>query len=100
MQKETQEISTKRKSGDPFRQASTMQERMDEREREREREREAPFQVRKNYETRLIRYRSREVRGKKKKTKDKKTKNNALRLSSFAIRKLDERNSLDDAGRI
>ncbi len=35
--------------------------------REREREREAPFQVRKNYETRLIRYRSREVRGKKKK---------------------------------
>jgi hypothetical protein len=65
MQKETQEISTKRKSGEPFRQASTMQERM--REREREREREAPFQVRKNYETRLIRYRSREVRGKKKK---------------------------------
>jgi hypothetical protein len=35
-----------------------------------------------------------------KKTKDKKTKNNALRLSSFAIRELDERNSLEDAGRI
>ncbi len=35
MQKETQEISTNRKSGEPFRQASTMQERMRERDRER-----------------------------------------------------------------
>ncbi len=39
-------------------------------------------------------------KGKEKNTKDKKTKNNALCLSSFAIWELDERNSLDDAGRI
>jgi hypothetical protein len=97
MQKETQEISTKRKSGDPFRQASTMQERMDERERERERGAISSPQKLRNQIDPIPKQRS---KGKKKKTKDKKTKNNALRLSSFAIRKLDERNSLDDAGRI
>jgi hypothetical protein len=95
MQKETQEISTNRKSGEPFRQASTMQERM--RERDRERGAISSPQKLRNQIDPIPKQRS---KGKKKKTKDKKTKNNALRLSSFAIWKLDERNSLDDAGRI
>jgi hypothetical protein len=72
---------------------------MRERERERERERGAissPQKLRNQIDP-IPKQRS---KGEKKKTKDKKTKNNALRLSSFAIRKLDERNSLDDAGRI
>jgi predicted transcriptional regulator len=97
MQKETQEISTKRKSGEPFRQASTMQERMRERERERERDAISSPQKIRNQIDPIPKQRS---KGEKKETKDKKTKNNALRLSSFAIWKLDERNSLDDAGRI
>jgi hypothetical protein len=71
MQKETQEISPKKK----IRRAvpSGIEDSRTMREREREREREAPFEVRKNYETRLIRYRSREVRGKKKRTRRRRT---------------------------